>query len=139
MKKIICLTLFCFAAASSVRAQGTLTLSISGLETQKGKVYVAIYNQAEGWLESETSFKRGIFATSGDPTQIKFEDVPAGTYAVSLYHDENGNGEMDSNLVGVPKEGYGFSQNPKITFSAPDFDECAFEHSGAQTLNIKLK
>ena len=51
--------------------------------------------------------------------------LPAGRYAVKAFHDENDNGELDTNLVGIPSEGYGFANDPSTTFGPPDFEEAA--------------
>ena len=66
-------------------------------------------------------------------------DLPAGRYAVNAFHDENNNGELDTNLVGIPSEGYGFANNPSTTFGPPDFEEAAVtvgEASGVVVLTM---
>jgi uncharacterized protein (DUF2141 family) len=68
-----------------------------------------------------------------------FTDLPAGVYAVSVFHDENMNQKLDKNFVGVPKEGYGASNNPKKKMGPPSFEEAKFQLSGTeQSLEIKL-
>lgn len=68
-----------------------------------------------------------------------FKDLPHGTFAVSVLHDENGNGKMDKNFVGMPKEGYSASNNPKKKRRAPTFDEAKFSLTSAeQTVEIAL-
>ena len=58
---------------------------------------------------------------------VTFKDVPAGTYAVSYIHDENGNGKMDTNFMGIPKEGYGCSNNAKGFMGPPKWEDAKFE------------
>jgi uncharacterized protein (DUF2141 family) len=68
-----------------------------------------------------------------------FTDLPAGVYAVSVFHDENMNQKLDKNFVGVPKEGYGASNDPKKKMGPPSFEETKFQLSGTeQSLEIKL-
>ena len=62
-----------------------------------------------------------------------------GAYALAVYQDSNGNGELDSSFLGVPKEPYGFSTNPDATFGPPAYDACRFELSNDMTLEILLK
>lgn len=59
-----------------------------------------------------------------------FEDVPAGTYALVVLHDENMNGRVDSNWIGIPKEGYGFSNDARSSLSAPSFKDAGFVYDG---------
>src|SRR4029079_4250555 len=59
-----------------------------------------------------------------------FEDIPAGTYAIAAIHDENRNGKLDMNWLGVPKEGYGFSNDAKSVVSAPSFSAASFPYDG---------
>src|SRR5207245_10973730 len=71
--------------------------------------------------------------------QVMFKDLPQGTFAISVLHDENGNGKMDKNFVGMPKEGYGASNNPKKKKRAPTFDEAKFSlNSSEQAIEITL-
>ncbi|WP_232279356.1 DUF2141 domain-containing protein [Psychromonas ingrahamii] len=59
-----------------------------------------------------------------------FTDILPGKYAMAVIHDENTNGKLDTNLIGVPKEGFGFSNNAKALLSAPSFSAPSFEYSG---------
>jgi len=71
---------------------------------------------------------------------ISDPEIKAGTYAVSCLHDENLNYEADTNWLGIPSEGIGFSNNPKIIFSKPSFEECIFKvNDDKHKINIKMK
>jgi uncharacterized protein (DUF2141 family) len=59
-----------------------------------------------------------------------FEDIPPGTYAMAVVHDENMNGKLDTNWAGVPTEGYGFSNNAKGVLGAPSFEAASFSYDG---------
>ena len=63
---------------------------------------------------------------------LKFENLPSGTYALALIHDENGNGKLDT-LMGIPKEGFGFSKNPAIRFGPPSFKSAELAIAGGRT------
>lgn len=66
----------------------------------------------------------------GAAVTVVLENIRPGTYGVQVHHDENGNGEMDFGLLGIPKEGFGFSRDAKPGFGPPDFDEVKFEVAG---------
>ena len=103
-----------------------LTFEITGIESAEGHVLVALYD--------ETQFlKKPIKAFRLKPDKTlagTFGDVPPGTYAVSVVHDENGNGRLDFNAVGFPIERYGFSNNPFL-MGPPRFDDARIEVNGA--------
>jgi uncharacterized protein (DUF2141 family) len=72
--------------------------------------------------------------------QVVFTNLPYGWYGVSLYHDENGDGKMDVNAMGIPKEAYGFSNNAKGFFGKPDYKDVKFQLNSAEkqiTINLK--
>jgi len=66
-----------------------------------------------------------------------FEDIPPGTYALAIVHDENMNGKLDTNLLGIPKEGYGFSNDAKALLGAPSFSAASFPYDG-QNLELTI-
>ena len=69
-----------------------------------------------------------------------FVGINPGTYAIGVIHDENLNGELDTNFLGVPNEGYGFSSDAKVRLSAPSFSDAKFSYDGnALKLTIRLK
>ena len=57
---------------------------------------------------------------------VRVENVPPGTYAAQAFHDENGNGELDRNILGLPKEAMGFSNDAPMRMGPPRFDSAAF-------------
>lgn len=67
-----------------------------------------------------------------------FENIPSGTYALVVVHDENMNGKLDTRWPGIPTEGYGFSNDAKASFSAPPFSAASFTYDG-QTLDLTIR
>lgn len=63
------------------------------------------------------------FPIADGKSTVTFENVPPGVYAFAVIHDENSNHKLDKNFIGVPKEGFGFANNPKVNLSAPSFKE----------------
>ena len=138
--------LLLWASSPSLDAQTkdttTLTVRVTGARNAKGKIGVTLFQDAQGFPD-DTSKAIRQQSTEIDPktmsAQITFKDVPQGTFAVAVLHDENGNGKMDKNFVGIPKEGYGASNNPKKKRRAPTFDEAKFSlNSSEQSIEITL-
>lgn len=108
-------------------AKSTLEIQFTGIRTNKGMIAIGINNSEEGWPRKpkfefqwvKGELKDGVFFAI-------VPDLPYGTYAVSVLDDENSNLEMDM-VLGIPKEGWGFSKNPPFKLSAPKFSECSFK------------
>ena len=120
----------------------TLTVRVTGARNTKGKIGVTLFQDAQGFPD-DTSKAIRQQSVEIDPNtmsaQVTFKDLPQGTFAVSVLHDENGNGKMDKNFVGMPKEGYGASNNPSKKRRAPTFDEAKFSlNASEQTIEIRL-
>jgi len=121
---------------------GTLTVRVTGARNTKGKIGVTLFQNAQGFPD-DTSKAIRQESVGIDPktmsAQVIFKDLPQGTFAISVLHDENGNGKMDKNFVGMPKEGYAASNNPSKKRRAPTFDEAKFSlNTSEQTIEIKL-
>ena len=128
--------------STQTQSTSTLTVRVIGARNTKGKIGVTLFQDAQGFPD-DTSKAIRQQSVDIDPNtlsaQVTFKDLPQGTFAVSVLHDENGNGKMDKNFVGMPKEGYGASNNPKKKRHAPTFDEAKFSlNVGEQTIEISL-
>lgn len=129
------LTALALAAAALPALATELRFEITGVESAEGQVLVALYDEAR-FLKAPLRALRLKPATKLEGT---FGDLPPGAYAVSVVHDENGNGKLDSNLVGLPVEKYGFSNNP-VLFGPPGFKDARFEVNGAsQSVAITVR
>jgi uncharacterized protein (DUF2141 family) len=137
MKRLaILLSLFCAAPGFAA----DLVVTVEGLRSDSGDIRAGIFNSADVWPEAAHTFRRVQAQATLPATVLTFTDLPPGTYAVALYHDENRNGKHDKNFLGIPQEGYGFTRNPTVVLSAPDYEECVIEVSeaGART-TIRIK
>lgn len=145
MKKYILFCLVFCACIAYVFAQTSnkkvfvLTINIEKFEQLKGKLYVAVYNKKEDFRKEDKIYKYQILPIHHAKEMITFEDLPKGTYAISLYHDVNGNGKLDTNFWGIPKEPYGFSNNPRIFMGPPSFEESQIVLDNHQQIAIVLK
>lgn len=84
-------------------------------------------------------FRHAWAPIQGGRGECFFAGVPPGDYAVTVFHDENDNGKFDMNWMGMPLEGYGFSNNVKPRFKAPSFDECEFHYDGTGVKEISIE
>lgn len=109
----------------------TLTVKITGISEAVGKMAVKLVASQEAYDgKAKASAAQMLPVTSTEPMTLTFPDLAPGTYAVLVMQDENGNGTLDSNILGIPKEGYGFSNNPNV-MRKPYFDETKFEVTAA--------
>jgi uncharacterized protein (DUF2141 family) len=127
---------------AQIKDTATLTVRVTGARNTKGKIGVTLFQNAQGFPD-DTSKAIRQESVEIDPktmsAQVTFKDLPQGTFAISVLHDENGNGKMDKNFVGMPKEGYGASNNPSKKRRAPTFDEAKFSlNTPEQTIEITL-
>nr|WP_321233334.1 DUF2141 domain-containing protein [uncultured Psychroserpens sp.] len=102
-----------------------ITVKINNLSNNTGKVLVSIYNSEASFLGK--GFKGTMSKIENNSCEVTFEDIPAGTYAISLFHDENENNKLDSNFLGIPKEDYGCSNNARGFMGPPKWEDAKFE------------
>jgi uncharacterized protein (DUF2141 family) len=119
---------------------GKLIIDISGFPSSDGYAMVALTNSNESYKGGEdAAIAKTKTMVVGQKAQVIFTNLPYGWYGISLYHDENNNGKMDKNMMGIPKEAYGFSNNAKGFFGKPDYKDVKFElKSSEKKIDIKL-
>lgn len=126
------------AAAEQTPCPG-IHVTILGIRNATGTVGCALFASPKGFpvdaLRSATRF--GAMTVPNSEARCDFENVAAGTYALVVLHDENMNGKLDANWLGVPEEGYGFSGDAKASFAAPSFSAASFEYGG-ETLALTI-
>lgn len=122
------------------QTDNTLKVLITGLHSSNGSVLVSLFNQDNGFpSQSGKAFKKEKINIEGGIASTIIRDIPPGTYAIAVLHDENNNLEMDTRLFGLPKEGYGFSNNAKGLFGPPSFRDARFAFSPAQIVRINIR
>ncbi len=129
------------AGTSLARADGestaTVDVNVGTFRNTKGWLGCRLYSSATGFPKEPTSREQRVAITAGI-VRCTFTNVPAGTYAVAVMHDENGNGKLDSNFLGIPTEGYGVSNNHTHAMSAPTWDESKFELKAGQDARLGI-
>jgi uncharacterized protein (DUF2141 family) len=113
-------------------------VEIGGLRNNKGRAVCALYSSSDGFPNNgDKALAHAKSPTSNVHAVCDFPDVKPGTYAVSVFHDENSNGKLDTTLMGIPREGVGASNNAKGNFGPPKFDTAAFRFSAGR-LELKI-
>jgi uncharacterized protein (DUF2141 family) len=116
-------------------ATGALTVRLSQLRSNDGQVGCTLYNSAKGFpTDSSAALQRLWCTITSKSSTCAFDPVPAGTYAVACFHDENKNGKLDTGLFGIPKEGTVVSNNARGFMGPPSFDKAKFRFSGAASI-----
>jgi uncharacterized protein (DUF2141 family) len=123
-----------------LNAQGqmtySLTVRVEEADSNDGQMFIALYQEEANFLE------KAIKATKSKITNkscsVTFENIPAGIYAVSIFHDENDNGKMDTNFMGIPKEDYGCSNGATGFMGPPKWKDAKFELKENTSITITL-
>lgn len=123
----------------SQAAQGkVIHVEVVGMRNDKGQVSCALYSSAQGFpKESEKAVAHVVAPISERKALCEFSGVAPGTYAISVFHDENSNGKLDTNFLGIPREGVGASNDARGHMGPPKFGAAAFQFGGGR-LNLKI-
>ena len=123
--KFFILFLFSQLLNAQILSGQDITVKVNNLDSNNGKVFIAIYDSENSFLGKQ--FKGTISNINENSCMVVFENIPQGIYAISLFHDENDNGKMDSNFLGIPKEDYGCSNNATGFMGPPKWEDAKFE------------
>lgn len=124
----------------SAAEKPSLEVEIRNIRTGPGEIMVALFSKKEGFPSDEKkALRTGVARRSGTSAVIRFDDLPSGQYAVSVFHDANSNKLLDTGLMGIPKEGYGISNNAFNRFGPPDYEDCSFNLTQSRKIAIDLK
>jgi uncharacterized protein (DUF2141 family) len=125
----------------SPQQNNELTLTVTNIPNQEGVIRVLLFKGKDGFPDDQNkAFKSAIGNIDGNKSVIVFKDLPPGKYALSLFHDSQNSGKIRTNAFGIPRDGYGFSNNVMGSFGPPDFEKAAFDVSGPKNnVSIKLR
>ena len=99
----------------------SLEIGVQKLRSQKGVLRICLTGRAQSFPDCKNDAQAVSRSVPASQTRITFDGLAPGSYAVAIIHDENGNSKLDT-LMGIPREGFGFSRNPAIGFGPPKFD-----------------
>ena len=118
------------------RAQAqTLTLEVRDIEHPGGYLYVALYNSEDNFLKEPVATFR--VEAAGQTVSVPCTGLPAGDYALSLFHDLNGNGRLDTERFGIPTEPYAFSNDAEGIMGPPSYKKCSFLFDTTLVVHLK--
>lgn len=119
-------------------SQNKLSVDVIGVKSNNGNVLVAVYNSSDSFLDSDKMFSGGSSKAELGNTLVIIDDLPDGEYALAIFHDEDGDDELDTNWIGIPKEPICFSIGKMKTFGPPKYSECAFKVEGDKKIQVSL-
>ncbi|AQA18624.1 hypothetical protein BST95_10620 [Halioglobus japonicus] len=137
MKKFWNAAIMALELAQPVQA-ADIDILVEGIREHTGQLYWTVFDTAADYQADSNPVIAAISRVSGDTVQVTLRGVDSGEYVVKLYHDENSNGKLDTNLVGLPREGYGFSNNAG-QFGPPSFDEAKVTVNQDTQIQINLR
>jgi uncharacterized protein (DUF2141 family) len=122
------------------RDKNLLKIEIINNRSDSGWFYISVFNSPKGFPgDPNAIFKTYKVKAKPQKTELEIRDLPFGKYAVSILHDENDNKKLDTNFLGIPKEGFGSSNNPKSKFGPPKYKEALFEFKqGPHKMTIEM-
>ena len=127
------------AALAQVPCEG-IHVTVLNIRNSTGTVACALFESPEGFPGEYLRYATNVMVIKIRKSQARctFEEIPQGRYAIGVIHDENMNGLLDTNMLGVPREGYGFSNDASGALGPPPFDAASFAYDG-QNLEMTIK
>jgi uncharacterized protein (DUF2141 family) len=126
-------------SVATAQSAGRLGVVVGGLRNDNGSVRCGLYASPNGFREPGAQFRGVVAPIRNGRANCVFSGIPAGTYAVAVFHAEHNETRMETGMFGKPKQGYGFSGNPNSSFGPPDFNSAAFEYRGGNmSLPVRL-
>lgn len=129
-------TITVFLSIVTYAQTSTLTVTVTNIKNNQGKVLVGMYSGDNNFMKKTIYGKVGEI--KANTAKVVFENIPDGEYAISLYHDENNNGKLDKGWFGIPKEGYGCSNDTKGNMGPPKYEDAKFILSNHKSMVIKI-
>jgi len=106
--------------------RGTLIIKITGFENDKGDCWFGLDNSEEVFESEDTVFIGKILPIVNGEVNFTIDSLPYGNYAIRVFHDENGNSELDTDILGIPSEDYGYSNDASGWFGPPSWEKAEF-------------
>jgi len=137
---LIPVVLFFSTTSDSQENEKGINVHITNLRNNKGHVLISLYKDGHGYPDKpEMAYRISKVSISNKTTFVTFSGLPAGNYSIALLHDENNDTKMNTNFFGIPKEGYGFSNNVMGTFGPPSLSKATFHYTSDERKNIAIR
>jgi uncharacterized protein (DUF2141 family) len=131
-----------FAKTANAQQTTTLTVVVNGIKHQKGQLCLGIYSNEKGFpLSTKNVVKSACKQITETSVKQQFTGLKPGNYAVAVVDDQNGDRQLNRDFFGIPKEGFGISNNPtvSITTGTPKFSKASFSVLKNTTVKIDMK
>ena len=126
------------ATVASISSR-TVRVTIKGFRNTKGQALVSLFSSSRGFPDKgQVAQERNAYRVIGGQIEIRFENVEPGTYAIAVLHDEDKNFKMKTGLFGIPKEGYGVSNNAEGRFGPPKFADAKFKVTAKRDVQLTI-
>lgn len=120
--------------------EAVIDLVVTGFRNDEGHALVALFASEEGFPNrGDLAVRSESLAIRDQKVTVSFADLAPGNYAIAILHDEDDDLEMSTNIVGIPKEGYGVSQNARGRLGPPSFDEAKVTVAAGQTVPLRIR
>lgn len=128
-----------FIVERSVPEEG-IKVDITNLRNNNGHVLISLFKEGSGYPDSpDKAIRKGRIVIKDNKAWILFTGLPAGSYAIAILHDENDDQKMNKTGLGLPKEGYGFSNNVMGAFGPPSYSRASFRHTPNTLTKVSIK
>ena len=127
--------------STSIFAQ-TLIVKFDNIRSNKGVVYVTLYETEDTWLDEDFDYYEFIFSKENidnNKLTVSIDSIKPGYYGIAVLDDEDEDSEMRYNFIGFPREGFGFSRNVRARLFKPKFEECVLEIKNDTTISITMQ
>lgn len=122
------------------KKKGTLIVKFNGMNSNNGNVKIALCNSDENYKNHKAPFIGKSIPINKNIALIEFDDLPIGEYAIKAFHDEDANADLNTNILGIPTEDYGFSNNARGMFGPPSWEDAKFKLSDeTKIVEIEIK
>lgn len=129
-------SLLLLISAIGFAQNNALTVTITGIQNNSGKLMAEVYNSKGKFLKS--AYKTTSTSIKANTATVIFSDLPKSDYTVMVYHDQNGNGKLDKNFIGMPKEPVACSNNAKGFMGPPKYEDAKFTLVTDSKITIKM-
>jgi uncharacterized protein (DUF2141 family) len=138
MNTIFKLVFLIIIAQLNLFGQSDLVVEVSGIKAIQGELFLSMYNVESKWMYTDSAFRTAMVPVKQETENIVFNTLPPGNYAIAVYQDLNSSGGMDETERKIPKEPFGFSNNPKGIRGPASFQQALFSFDTKDTIRIEL-
>lgn len=118
----------------------SIAVEVSGVRNDRGDICLLLFNSPDGFPDQyKKAFKLLKVPAHKGTVSATFSQIPSGTYGISILHDEDRNEKLKKNWLGIPREGYGFSNDARARFSPPPFKSVQFAHPVGASTSLRLR